>query len=372
MSAHAMNPSASERHTQEMARRRLGSAIMRFQLSCCLLALLAAAGVAHAQMMINPMLPPSPPASPAPANSLQPTGSIRAEAFLPTSVTFSWRTGQSYAFQPQPGPASSFITCLYDPAAGETCNNTPQRWVRAASALSRTALTNPLNPLIVVAYEYRLDIQSIPATRQDKNLAWRVLACASTVGTSCTDMSPVPLRLLTKNLRAENISTGGSESNRQRVSAKGEVRNTGTTNAAQFRVWVEVQEVFYDPVARTCRTDLGWPQLPADAEVITATGAKIEVSSLPRRPNGSIDTRGIEIRGIFRQSMQSDIEEFTTALGAGATWVSEPVAESPTLPHDPNSPTDRAAWAMLLMVDTMDAIKEFDELDNVRVECQTF
>lgn len=64
---------------------------------------------------------------------------------------------------------------------------------------------------------------------------------------------------------------------------------------------------------------------------------------------------------------------------AGATFVR--VGDSsamPALSHDPNSLTDRAAWLMVVMLDTGGIIpdggdiEEFDELDNIRVECKHF
>lgn len=368
-----MNPSTTVCDPQVAQPAHVGSSNTRLQLSCCFLALLASASVANAQMMINPMLPLPP--SPAPANSLKPTGAIPAQAFLPTSVTFSWRTGQYYASQPQAGPANSFIVCLYDTAAGETCSSTPLRWVRAASSFSRTPVTNPYAnpPQIVLMYEYRLDAQTIAATRQDKNLTWKVFACATTVGTFCTDMTPVPLRLSTKNLRAENISTNGSESNRQGVLATAVASNTGTTDSGAFEGHLELWEVYYDPVARSCRTDLSWPQLPANASVIIANGTTRTVSGLPRRPDGSFDTRGLDIRGIFAPGMGHDDDSFATKLAAGAREVPlEDNSHGPTLTHDPNSPTDRAAWVMFMKLDTLDSVKEFDELDNLRIECKSF
>lgn len=345
---------------------------MNLRISCLLLTLLVVGSVANAQIMIYPIAPQPPPSA---ANSLAPKGNIPATAFVPLSITFRWRHGGLYATMPQPAPASYFIVCVYDAAAGENCNNTPLRWVRATSSLSRIPVTNPYSnpPQIVVAYDYSLDVQTLDGSRQDKALAWNVLACTSMSTSTCTAATAVPLRLSTKNLRAENIQTGGSESNRQGVRATAVVSNTGTTDSGQFDGRLEVWEVFYDVAARSCRTDLNGSPLPQNASVITATGATMAVSQLPRNPDGSFHTRGITVSGIFVPGMAHGTDTFMAKLAAGANLVPlETEFESPTLPHDANSPTDRAAWVMFTKFDTLDTVKEFDELDNHRVECKHF
>lgn len=112
-----------------------------------------------------------------------------------------------------------------------------------------------------------------------------------------------------------------------------------------------------------CEQNVNAPGL-TDADVaVTGRGEELLLGALPKLPNGDRSTGGKGVAAIYRIVAERS-RESNPFSGI------PPGAEASAVYLDEQNTSTPAVWVTIFRVDTTHAIVEFDETDNVFVECQ--
>ncbi len=271
-----------------------------------------------------------------------------------TRPTFTWTQGGMTVAQPQAPEANYFVICLN---TGTTPCAWPGTWNAAATAIPRTEIVT-WTGIRTGRYNYSfVPPANLAANLIDRELKWNVGACRSQANNSCTFGTAKTIWFSTKDLRADNLSDAhGSNGEDGFLDWDLVVRNEGTTASGAFGAGMAYVEVY--SVGGNCLTDRNAAMVkPSDYAYLT-NGTYVEVEDLAA--NAAIVAIGPQtpLWLIAPRWMHP-------GLAPGTSAVVGSIAE----PFDWNAGETQVAFVAIAEVDYADAIREYDENDNKRVEC---
>lgn len=333
------------------------------------LLLAAAAGGAIFYAALGPTGPTTAPSLTAPADGVVLRGQPPA-----APLTLEWSHGFAALDNQRPRPASHFVICVFDAAAGQQCawpgtfgdsREPAYVWTEEAWRLRRsaTAIGDPLGtahlPVLVDApRHYTYDVpQGLPSSALGRPLTWTVGACSEPSNNLCRYAQPVrTLTLSAVNLRPSDVSDAAF-SGIIRVDVL--ATNDGDVPSGPFETTVSVWELLLDDSGDP-RTDVNAADIGPDFEIVDQSGARRPISQLPPAAGGGYDATGV--RGILKPGGidVTEVDSYAglsagTELGVAQVDVSVTAGRGPT------------RFAVSVGVDPANEVVEFDETDNSSV-----
>ncbi len=292
-----------------------------------------------------PFPAPNPPAA---STALRPNAPV--DASIP--LVLSWRQGGLYATWPQPSVANYFRVCIHGTAAGESCLTTAaaNQWLFAASdpQIHRTLLPARPNEPFPTTYAYRFDLPTQPIP-DDQAWLWTVGACRSQARDSCNHADPQQLVLSTKNLYARNI---GDYLTAALIVATAEVENNGATHSGTFSTHLVILEAVIDSRGN-CAKSFSSDALAAGDTAVIRSGRRVRLQSA--------DVAGTI--GVYRN------EKIIGQVTSKASVAAGQAVPAATVEVSLSGMTLPAAFLMIATTDIANDVAEYDESDNVHVEC---
>lgn len=314
---------------------------------------------AHAQFP-PPFLPPTAPILEAPQTLV-----IRATPNGGTSLTFQWRHGGLYVSYPRPATPTHFVICLGDPPTVASCDY-PGQWAPAAGSIPSTPVA--FGPGTAGQYRYTYTVPSLPDTYLDRTLAYRIGACSAPAAGKCTFSASAIFWLSTKNLRAGNISFGGSTTTTLQTKAR--AVNLGSTPTGSFFTHVRWYRALQSVVqmSGSCITDPNDAVVRPTDVVISGRGRVTSVGSLPLDAAGRRVAPADGIAGIHRPGtpMTTASGWFAALLMPGMEGIVADLGLN--IPLADGRPISHVA---LSTIDSTLLLTELDETDNTAAECRT-
>jgi hypothetical protein len=326
------------------------------------LVLLVAAGPALAQFTIPTT--PTTPLNVAPANGKV----LRGMRPNLSRTDFVWdQPGAIYRPLIDPPPPQAFAICV-KLAADLTPCAWPGDWNGLAGAIPRSAIRTLSGT--VTGYRYRFTAPTgLVDAKVDVPLVWRVAACASSTGANCVSSGYSAFRFSTLNLLAENVSIGGSDSTTLVVD--GQARNLGAIDAP---VDVRGEIVAFKALLTAnnqCETNANIASIQSNGSLraVMGDGRRLTMATLPRNAQGTIDTS--DIRGII--DVADPILATNVSAAAAVRFPANQARPAPVVTATGSVPSANrpAGVVSVLKIDGFNALAEYDEADNVKVECDT-
>jgi hypothetical protein len=239
-------------------------------------------------------------------------------------------------------------------------------WSASSSSLPRKALRNASG--VITGYRYTLDPKTaLPDTWLDQPITWTVIACANANGTACSSSTPRPLHVTSIDLLPEDVSIGGSTA--ADLIVTGSAINLGTGAP-----WTNVRSDLLSLPAflsslGTCATDVNhadYANVPGLAAVLR-TGVLVPFSALPTLSDGSYDTSNV--RAIIRSGDPVLVGDFAMISASDLIPGGRPVTTQ-TLSASVPAANRPLGIVSILKIDGSGTIVEYDETNNVKVECK--
>ncbi len=318
-------------------------------------------------------------ALPAAAQLTIPTVPSRATAISPvanavllgqrpaaTHMTFVWdQPGGIYRPLIDPPPPRAFIICVRGASASTPCA-WPGVWSSPAANIPSKAIRNSSGAITGYRYTFR-PTAALPDTWLDKPVVWTIAACANVNGTACSTSTPQPLHVSSIDLVPQNVSIGDSTATDLVVT--GAAINLGTGSPlTNMR-----SDLFSFPAllnsAGECATDVNhadYVNTPGLAAVL-GNGTLVTIGSLPRLMDGTYDKSNV--RAIIRTGDPVLVGDFTFTSPSNLTPGGRPV-ETQRLSTSVLSANRPLGVVSILILDGSGTIIEYDEANNVKVECK--
>jgi hypothetical protein len=306
---------------------------------------------------------PSPPPLPGPLLPLAatpggPEGAI--EARDGDTISFRWSHVDVSLPVVHPRPRH-FLICLYKSGVN-TCLTTPSKWWVSELTQRRGELWRDI-PRRVVGYRYYFQPSDrLTSDQIDRRMHWAIGSCTTTQVSSCEfTPKPVTVWFSTKNLRADisNFSVP------LRLDVTGDVENRGSTDSGTFTSELIALPAIVDAddPNLVCEQNVNAPGLTDGDVAVTGSGEELLLGALAKLPNGDRTTEGKGVAAIYRSgAVRSSASNAFSAIPPGA--------EASAVYLDEENTSTPAVWVTIFKVDTTNAVVEFDETDNVFVECQ--
>lgn len=285
-----------------------------------------------------------------------------------TQMTFTWdQPGTVFRPLIDPPPARAFAICVRAASTSTACA-WPGIWNLAATSLTNKPVRNAQGSVVGYRYTYR-PATVLPDQWLDRPIAWTVLACASTNGTMCSASTARPLQVSSIDLLANNVSIGSSSATDLVV--KGEAINLGTGGPARdVRSDLLSLPALLDSTG-ACATDVNaadYANTPGLAAVL-GNGTLVPFTLLPRLADGTYDTSNV--RAIVRTSDPVLVGDYTLIAASNlAPGTGRPV-ETQVLSTSVGAASRPLGVVSILVIDGPGAIVEYDETNNVKVECKS-
>jgi hypothetical protein len=332
-----------------------------------IIGLAAAGALALAPSALAQLIIPTAPNRP---NAVLPASGavLRGERPALTPMTFVWdQPGAIYRPAIDPPPPRAFAICVRAAAASTPCA-WPGIWTAVAANVPNKPIRNAQGT--VVGYRYTLGpVKSLADQWLDQPIAWTILACANTNGTTCSASAARPLHVSSIDLVASNVSIGDSTTTDLVV--KGEAINLGTGGpSTSVRSDLLSLPALLDGMG-VCDTDVNnadYANMPGLAAVL-GNGTLVPFTWLPRLADGNYDSSNV--RAIIRTNDPVLVGDYTLlAAGNLAAGVGRPV-ETPPLSTSVAAANRPLGVVSILVIDGSGAIVEYDEGNNVKVECKS-
>ena len=265
-----------------------------------------------------------------------------------------------------PPAPRAFAVCIRAANSGSACS-WPGVWNSTASAIPRKLVRNASG--VAIGYRYTLrPAVALPDTWLDRPIAWTVIACAHENGTACAASTPRTLHVSSIDLMPENVSIGGSSSTQLIVD--GAAINLGTGYlTASVRSDLLSLPAFLDGMG-VCATDVNGPDYvnAVGLAAVLASGILVPFSALPKHSDGTYDTSSV--RAIIRSADPVLVGDFTMVSASNLVPGGRPAATQ-TLSTSIGAASRPLGVASILKIDGSGAIVEYNEDNNVLVECKT-
>ena len=321
-----------------------------------LMGALAMTLAAHAQ--VAPLIPPPL----APVDLSPAAGDYQGRTGHATPVTMGWTQAFPTGMTLNP-LATHFVVCLdaYAGASAPACTVASADWTEAISApsglLARTGNRFTLTPG-----------RFIEDTELDTGMRLTVGACSQRVTRSCR-FTGVDLYYSSRNIVADGASENGLSTNSTWIFDM-RATNPGDGWVAGFDGTLQLFEVLSTGTdGRDCRRDVDLSDVAHDPTLIViAKDGSMKPIQMVTRVGGRYS--GPPVAGIFRVGNFSDSRSFTTGNPSlGPNVVSSRGVAVVDFPITAGIVQQRTFVALELL-DTGNAVREFNETDNAIAQCR--
>jgi hypothetical protein len=285
-------------------------------------------------------------------------------------VWFGWSHTVPWSPFPNPSPnplPRYFLVCLYKSGVSNCLSTYSKWWVDEATHRGSEIWRGI--PRQIVGYNYSFQPwDPFTSDQLDRQMQWSIGACTTMQVQSC-EFAPKPMAVWfsSKNLGADisNLSLPDY------LDFRGEVENWGSTDSGTFTSeLVAIQAVVdADNPNLACETDVNAPGLTDADFALTEDGVSLLLGELPKINNGTMRSIGsVRVVAIHRAGAQTfaKTNEFS-GIPPGREFPAVSVEQVDMSMTDVWATT---VWGTIHRVDTTNAIVEFDETDNLAVECQ--
>ena len=333
---------------------------IRHQSSLAAATLLAAAGLAHAQLF------PPPAATLQAPVQVKPGGTVIEYDYAAPNLSFVWDQGPVIV-APGSSYPSQFVLCLKRINEG-ACSHATATHNPLASAIPSVLLRAPWT-FAPIAYRYTFT-PTIPDIKLDEVVAWQVGGCTKSTDSSCAFSAQTWIVISTQDIQAINLSNNVSGPD---YIITAQARNRGSRMSREFKAHLEAWDVLYDPVAERCMNNPNDPSVKNETTLyaIDSKGNVTQFAALPRDAAGNYVVSNVV--AIYRpnagyQWHDSTLEHLILPPTAG--MANPPRTDLGNFSVSVPQNTRPRAVATKLTVDSGADLIEFNESNNSIAECE--